>query len=270
MAVTLLEAPVQDNGTFVCEWLSAYHPIVFKLNGEPPIEGRSDYAIQVAVYELGSNTKLGETGLLRPYGSQPLDVNISGFILPYLQKYEQPLELNQAVNNDVLSDSLRFRIEVRDRWMNTSDNSITENNYQAVGQSYYAVLYEPGIGNRNGQWLTDYIPYPDKDPLSSFLTEFEELVYFEGFPFVLSMIFPVELSEIELQIEEDQIRRDFPTVPRKTYRGLNETGVGKVNHLSLSEGYPSNVDDLIFSLQTGQSVDIDYYEEGYIEEGYID
>lgn len=267
MAVTITKRPEQEiEGNFTSRWLSAVHPIIFELTGEAydPVS-RPNYGIQVEVYESGTETLLGRTKRIRPYPGDPVQVNVTAFLRNYLDANITEMKKGDVNKRDT-GKAVEFYIRYKDAWDGEDGTYIRD------GSTYFAALTKQQIGDRYGSNLAQYLPvYGDvqDENKAKFLTTFKRPVFFRGYPFSLSFIYPAVFNNVDMQTKETRFSKNggqFSAV----FRQLDKTQINGINRVQLSGNYPDDVDRLSFHIRTGQTADTDYYISGYINSGFID
>lgn len=265
MAVTITKRPeIELEGGFVSRWNSVHHPITFEMLGSPydPV-ARPNYGIIVQVLEYGTETLLGETKRMKPFPGKPLPVNVSGYLSNYMKKNFTTSMKRGDINKRDIGKSVEFYIKVADAW----DGQ--EPVFYSDPYTYFGCTTKPQVGSKYGGNLAEYLPvYGNATPdnKAKFLTTFENPVYFRGYPFTLSFIYPVEMRNVDMQLVENQEGDDGEN---QVLRGLDKRQMNGINKIRFEEP-PPNVKKIVATTRTGQTADTDYFLPGYINDGYID
>lgn len=268
MAVTIVSRPEVDiEGNFISRWVSAEHPIVFKLQGEAyDPENKPNYGIIVQVLEYGTETLLGKSKLIRPYLSQPVEFNAAGFLKEYLKPYMTSPMKKGEVNKRDEGKVIHFYLKYKDQWEGYEGSYVSDTN------TYYAAAIKSQIGDKYGSNLAQYLPVygnVQQKNKAKFLTSFKKPVVFRGYPTTLSFIYPVDFNNVDMQFVEQRETADGDMYA-PIYRALDKTQIDGVNRLQLSGNYPSDVKKIGLKVRSGQTADTNYYQPGYINSGFID
>ncbi len=117
------------------------------------------------------------------------------------------------------------------------------------------------VGDIHGSNMGEYVPTIDdtRPSQAKFMTAFERLTYFEGFPFSLTFIYSDNIANNQITREEE--RFDLNGLSLSTSSdGLFETERWNVNRLMIEGSYPSDVDTLEVWLNSGDPIETNQVE----------
>lgn len=104
---------------------------------------------------------------------------------------------------------------------------------------------------------------------AKFLTDFDQMVYFENLPFTMSFIYSSEIGGKELVKWEEKLDVNGNSLGKDSYE-LDGSQIFKNNFLRLEGGYSEDVAFIDVWLEVTEDDEILYVEEGYVLDGYIE
>lgn len=139
-----------------------------------------------------------------------------------------------------------------------------------MANSYWATASAKQRGDLYGQNMGEHVPFYIDDQPAKFLNQFDQPVYWEGWPFSLSFVYGEGLSGVEVQRIEQQKDLNKINYGAAIVDNIDATQIETVNHLTISGNYPDNVQFVELSLKTGQYTQDHYVALGYVVNGYIE
>ena len=117
------------------------------------------------------------------------------------------------------------------------------------------------VGDVHGSNMGEYVPTIDgaRPVQAKFITAFERLTYFEGFPFSLTFIYSDHIANNQITRKEERFDLNGGSLSTSS-DGLFETERWNVNRLMIAENYPSDVDTLEVWLESGDELDTNQVE----------
>lgn len=242
--------------------------------GSPPAGGWvnlldvKNYYLDVAIY--GKPPIIGQTV---PYGSARVSVNAFGYgtldVHEYLNGYIKKINAFQYAVRNQMDPHVwgQYRIEYRERWVGKVAGPYTVD----LG-IYYFVDATKYLKSPYGQNLCDYVPFnATLTNKAKFLTDFEKPTYWQGLPFSLSFIFPIELTSrtVGMTANEEQFDKSGASLGPNDWALsiVKNFGVQRLTLDATMTGtpYPDYVGELDYWINTG-----DIPAETYLVDTYID
>ena len=227
--------------------------------------GRQGYYIETEVLHVDESDTFESLGFMRHTTDNDanIEINVATWLLektvfPNTFEYDQ---INRAIYGEGGKYSLRF-VEYYD------------GRAYIVGQLFDVDFWTNSakqVGDVHGSNMGEYCPTVDdlRPNKAKFLTAFEQLTYFEGFPFSLSFIYSDNIAPFQITREEERFDLNGASLSTAS-NGLFETERWNVNRLMIAESYPSEVDTLEVWLVSGDALDTNEIEAvpgDYVETG---
>lgn len=232
-----------------------------------------NYYVDVVIYG-----KPGLTGQEVPFGSARVSVNAMGKgmldVQEYLNGYNKKIngyEYNQRNEMDPYVWG-QYRLEYRERWVGKIVGA-----YLVNSQTFYYVDATKYLKSPYGQNLCDYLPFNyNLTNKAKFLTDFEKPTYWQGLPFSLSFILPIELTAgtIGITANEEQFDKAGASLGPNDW-ALNIVKNYGVQRLALDATitgtpYPDYVGELDYWLNTNDVPQQTYLVDTYIDPDYYE
>lgn len=264
---------INESPVIKSRWVCGWNPIWYQF-GISDLEDQNT-KIKIFVYEYGSNLLLGsdsyrpklsrflERGLKTIY-SYSLNVDISTILRSYLYS-AYDVDFENGINCKDNGNSIKIYIKYQVITSDTEGTIVSdESNYLYVTNT----AKQPG--DAYGQNMAEYVPYGvDGVIKAKFLSNFDEPVYFPGYPFTISFIYSENIIGHELKLLEERKNINEAFVS-DLETDLDITQGHFINYLKLQDSYDSNVKYVDISISTGAAVDELYVYVGYVENGYTE
>ncbi len=218
--------------------------------------GRQGYYIETEVLHVGETSTFESLGRMQHVTDNEgnIEINVATWleskkIFPNTFEYDQ---INKAIYGEGGKYSLRF-VEYYD------------GRAYIVGQLFDVDFWTNSakqVGDVHGSNMAEYCPTVDdlRPNKAKFLTAFETLTYFEGFPFSLSFIYSDNIAPFQTTREEERFDINGVSVSTAS-NGLFETERWNVNRLMIAQSYLSEVDSLeVWLNNTGDPLDTNEVE----------
>lgn len=230
--------------------------------------GRQGYYIETEVLHVDETNTFESLGKMRHVTDNQgnIEINVSTWLkskttFPNPFQYDQ---INRAIYGEGGKYSLRF-IEYYD------------GQAYVIGQLFDVDFWTNSakqVGDVYGSNMGEYCPTVDdlRPNKAKFMTAFETLTYFEGFPFSLSFIYSDNIAPFQITREEERFDLNGGSLSTSS-DGLFETERWNVNRLMIAESYSSDVDSIEVWLESGDEIDTNEVEEvpgDYVEIGYFE
>jgi hypothetical protein len=214
---------------------------------------RTDYRIEVEVFQASDNKSLadGVVFSFTPDTTGLAYADMSAIVKAYLSpEWSEPAALNE-IEEDT---SLKVYIKYQEYY----DGALVGAQTDDVANPRYAVFGALQIPSSVGNNLTAYVP---ADNTKKFLTIFERLKLWRGYPATLSFIFP---DALVLYVSRKQYDQSGTLIGVEDIDALNTANDDAVNRLDLMSGFAldANAKTLKVKLVTESlGVYTDYTEE---------
>lgn len=178
-------------------------------------------------------------------GNMRLDA--SEFITAYLLK--QPSDDYSFINKLDRNVYGKFSIVFHEYWTGSSNVDVGDI------YEYYFVDSVKQIGEDYGQNLCDQLMFAQEfTPLAKWLTDFDSPTYFDGYPFDISFIYPVEMG-VEV-LRRNEIERTFGGGSLSSIQtNLDADQVGGVNRLTITGTYTAGTAYIDLGIDFNDGVD---------------
>lgn len=169
---------------------------------------------------------------------------------------------------DLFSGLSNFNIEYKDIFF-VNEILMETTAYAMYPFTYYVVDGVKYLLQKYGQNFCDYVMQETTaTTLAKFLTEFEKPVYFAGYPFSLSFIFPAELGTRLMTTEEDELN-SLGSVVNHLDANIDTSQAGAVNLLTMIGGYGAGTTDVDVWIESGGVAGQNYVADDYVANDYV-
>lgn len=210
----------------------------------------------VDVKLLDGTTFLGSYKAKADYTGEVL-INVKS-VITSLINLDVPNDHSDLVFTD-LETSGRYSLYYKEMYVGSNDS------YSNNGEYYYYVNAAKQYGDDYGQNMADY--EPSRLQYGKFLTPFNELMYFDGYPFNLSFINSPNLGTNNIDKYEDRIYND--TVDNQNVNEVSDSGQGYTQQLEMVRYGNLDVDYINVYLRMNDInpiyVAYDYVDNDYVE-----
>jgi len=237
------------------------------LGGYLNILARASYFVEVTIQ--GRNPI---TGVTSTWATARVDTDPAGFgklnLEGYLNGYVDKVNAYDYYTKNVIDPYVfgSFRLLYTGKWVNGEESfTITD------GAIYYFCDNTKKLLDQYGQNLCDYIPFADStlSIKGKFLCDFNKPTFFRGYPFDLSVIIPeafgtsVGMTANEERFFANGISDGTQDEAMILYK--EET----VQRVKVMDNYDPDIAEIDFWLQGDSVPDEEYFEDGYIDDGYF-
>jgi hypothetical protein len=212
--------------------------------------GRSGYYIETEVLHINESNGTETLGRMKHVTDTigNIEINVATWlkskaIFPNSFEYDQ---INKAIFGEGGRYTLRF-VEYYDGKGHISSD--------IFGVDFWTNSAKQ-VGDVHGSKMAEYVPTIDdaRPNKAKFLTVFETLTYFEGFPFSLSFIYSDNIANYDITREEERFDLNGSSLSTSS-DALIYSERWNVNRLMIAESYATTVKSLEVWLESGDVID---------------
>jgi len=181
MAITVTQRPSTTISGETSRWNAVGNPIVYKMTTNKYTE--ANYALSVSVYN-SSNTLLNALPFYyTPDSAGNLTVDISTILKSNLSPNFDGVITGSTKTFTDTNAFIKFYIKYTEVWTGSAESETSDSANQ-----FFAVYGANQIPAAYGGNLAEYVTFEDGGPLADWLTELDTVVFWRGFPQLLSVI----------------------------------------------------------------------------------
>lgn len=232
------------------------------------LDAYENYYVETIVYGITIANAYYEVGtMVNKPGSDGISAVDTAAFLKTIVSFQDTFTYDQLNKRDETMSG-RFNIQYREVY-----NGVAQA-WSGVSSTlvYYFTNATKQVQQRYGSNVGEHVPFVNADTTeqkAKFLSDFAKPTYFPGFPFSLAFIYADTLAG--LAVSKFERKKDLNGVAIATTEFELSTGQSLyVNRLMLEQGYDSSVKEVDVWLEAGGASCQQYFEEGYIADGYFE
>lgn len=249
---------VQEGPPGTTMWLSGFSDNGLDVSGKVNDLSRRNYRVEIRIREYGSNKLLGMVDVA-PFTNGIGKIDLQRYLASYLL-LRNDFAYNKVNQRDIYG-SVKFYITYQERWLGNDGPEVSD-----IGQPIFVTNSAKQIMDKNGQNMAEYV-LSEYQP-AKWLTTFKSPVYWEGYPFSLSLI-NSELLSMELHKNEALLDVNKQQIVQQSDL-LDNNERQSVNRVMLKGSYGNNVQYVRLKINSGTPIADEYVYPGYVEAGYVE